>query len=71
MIKSHLMVDQFCLEIKIQMFLNHENILTLFNYFEDRTSLYLVLEYMDEGTLFAHLKKNKRLPEAEVAIKIK
>jgi serine/threonine protein kinase len=31
----------------------------------------LVLEYMEEGTLFAHLKKNKVLPEQEVAVKIK
>lgn len=26
---------------------------------------------MEEGTLFTHLKKNKTLPEGEVAIKIK
>lgn len=71
MIKSHLMVDQFCLEVKLQMFLNHENILTLFSVFDDKTSIYLILEYMEEGTLFAHLKKNKKLPEPEVVIKIK
>ena len=53
------------------MFLNHENILTLFNFFDDLTHIYLVLEYMEEGTLFTHLKKNRKLPEAEVAIKIK
>lgn len=71
MIKTHMMVDQFGLEVKLQMYLNHENILTLFNVFDDKTSLYLVLEYMDEGTLFAHLKKHKKLPEPEVAVKIK
>jgi serine/threonine protein kinase len=26
---------------------------------------------MEDGTLFAHLKKNKTLPEVEVATKIK
>lgn len=26
---------------------------------------------MDEGTLFSHLKKNRKLPEPEVAVKIK
>ena len=71
MIKSHLMIDQFCLEVKLQMFLNHENILTLFNFFDDRTHIYLFLEYMEEGTLFTHLKKNKTLPEAEVAVKVR
>lgn len=71
MIKSHLMVDQFCLEVKLQMFLNHENILTLFHFFDDKTHIYLVLEYMEEGTLFTHLKKSKKLPEAEVAVKVR
>jgi len=56
------MVDQFCLELKLQTFLNHENILTLFTFFDDKTHIYLVLEYMDEGTLFAQLKKNRKLP---------
>lgn len=55
----------------MQTYLNHENILTLFNFFDDKTSIYLVLEYMEEGTLFSHLKKNKTLPEPEVAIKIR
>lgn len=62
MIKSHMMVDQFILELKLQTFLNHENILTLFTSFDDKDSLYLVLQYMEEGTLFTHLKKNKVLP---------
>ena len=71
MIKSHLMVDQFILELKLQAFLNHENILTLFHHFDDTNSIYLVLEYMEEGTLFSQLKKNKTIKEKEVAQKIK
>lgn len=46
MIKSHLMVDQFILELKLQTFLNHQNILTLYTHFDDKSSIYLVLEYM-------------------------
>lgn len=71
MIKSHFMEDQFILELKLQTFLYHENILSLYTHFDDKTSIYLVLEYMEDGTLFSHLKKNRTLPEAEVAIKIK
>lgn len=71
MIRSHLMIDQFILELKLQTFLYHENILTLYTHFDDKESLYLVLEYMEEGTLFSHLKKNKILPEQEVALKIR
>ena len=71
MIKSHSMIDQFILELKLQTYLNHENLLTLYHHFDDKTHIYLVLEYMEEGTLFSHLKKNKTLGEKEVAKKIK
>lgn len=71
MIKSHFMIDQFILELKLQSFLNHQNILSLHTYFDDEKHFYIVLEYMEGGTLFTHLKKNKVLPELEVAIKIR
>lgn len=62
MIRSHLMVDQFILELKIQAFIYHPNVLSLYATFEDKTHVYLLLEYMEEGTLFTHFKKNKTLP---------
>lgn len=62
MIKSHFMEDQFILEMKLQTYLYHENILSLYTHFDDRTHIYLVLEYMEEGTLFSQLKKTKTLP---------
>lgn len=46
MIKSHLMIDQFILELKLQTFLSHSNILTIYTHFEDSKHIYLVLEYM-------------------------
>lgn len=63
MIKSHLMIDQFILELKLQTYLNHQNVLSLYYHFDDSKYIYLVLEYMEGGTLFTHLKKNKVLPE--------
>ena len=46
MIKSHFMVDQFILELKLQTYLNHQNILSLYTHFTDDKHIYLVLEYM-------------------------
>jgi non-specific serine/threonine protein kinase len=65
------MVDQFVLEVKLQSYLYQEYILSLYTLFDDKDSLYLVLEYMDDGTLFAHLKKNRVLGENEVSVMIK
>lgn len=42
-IKSHFMIDQFALELKIQTFLSHENILKIYTQFDDRNYFYLVL----------------------------
>ncbi len=60
-IKSHWMIDQFVLEVKIQQFCNHPNILSLHGVFDDTDNVYILLEYMEEGTLFLHLKKNATL----------
>jgi serine/threonine protein kinase len=67
MIKSHLMIDQLALEIRLQSCLNHKNILGIYGFFDDATHLYIVLEYMEHGTLYSQLKKNKILPEADAA----
>lgn len=47
MIKSHFMIDQFILELKIQSFFNHRNILKIYGFFDDKDSIYLILEYME------------------------
>jgi serine/threonine protein kinase len=63
MIKSHLMIEQLSLEIRLQSCLNHKNILGMYGFFDDKTHLFIVLEYMEQGTLYAQLKKNKILTE--------
>ena len=57
MIKSHMMLDQTALEIRIQSCLSHRNILGMYGFFDDKTHLYIVLEYMDGGTLYNRLKR--------------
>ena len=52
MIKSHMMVDQLALEIRLQSCLQHRNILGMYGFFDDPTYFYIVLEYMEGGTLY-------------------
>ena len=70
MIKSHMMVDQLALEIRLQSCLNHRNVLGMYGFFDDKTYLYIVLEYMDGGTLYEKLKKGK-FSESETAFVIR
>jgi len=66
-----MMEDQLILEIKLQAYLSHPNILKLYTFFSDDKNIYLVLEYMEEGTLFEHLKRRKdRMTEREVSRRI-
>ncbi|XP_069741120.1 aurora kinase C-like isoform X2 [Narcine bancroftii] len=44
-------------EIEIQSHLKHPNILRLYNYFFDRTRIYLMLEYAPGGELYKELQK--------------
>jgi aurora kinase len=59
-IKAHKLENQFVMEMKMQLFFKHPNILKLYGYFHDEESIYLILEFMEEGTLFSKLKKAKR-----------
>jgi serine/threonine protein kinase len=53
------------------MFLNHPNIVQLYGFFDDNTHFYIVMEYMDGGSLFTLIKKNKRLTEEQTADKLR
>lgn len=50
-------------EIIIQRRLLHDNIVRLFSYKEDSQDFYLVLEYVNSGTLFNRIKKSKGMEE--------
>ena len=60
-IKEHKLENQFMMEIKMQIMFNHKNILRLYGFFDDETYIYLILEYMEGGTLFNALKKEKKM----------
>ena len=49
------------------MYLNHPHIIKLFGFFDDKQSIYLILEVGTGGQLFHQLKKNKAMQEVKVA----
>ena len=57
-------------EIKIQSYLNHPHLTSLYGYFHDQEYLYLVLEALPDGSL-QNVKKKKKLSEKESASIIK
>lgn len=52
-------------EIQIQKRIRHPHILKLFQFFEDTSNVYLVLEYCENGSLFNYLKSKKKISEKE------
>lgn len=52
-------------EINIHLRLLHEHIARLFSYHEDNQAFYLILEYVDNGTLFSVIQNNKGVTEQE------
>lgn len=59
------------MEIKMQAFFDHPNILKLYGFFHDEENVYLILEYMEEGTLYSQLKKQKTLNQAQASKKLR
>ncbi len=78
-LKKSEMVTQIKTEIKIMYALNHENIIKLYNHFEDDNYVYLIIEFATgvylnllfnfQGQLWEKLQRaeNTRLPEKQVA----
>ena len=65
--KEEEITEQFTRELKIQMFLNHPNIIKMFGFFDDPEKIYILLEAGTNGQLFKQLKKNQCMPEKKVA----
>ncbi|PVH84933.1 Pkinase-domain-containing protein [Cadophora sp. DSE1049] len=52
-------------EVAIMKLIQHPNIMKLYDIWENRTEIYLVLEFVDNGELFEHISKSGRLDEEE------
>jgi len=60
------MENQVIQEIKIHLFCCHPSVVQLFAILDDSQHIYLVMEYMLDGTLFK-LMHHKKMGEVEVA----
>lgn len=58
-------------EIKLQIFLNHSNIVKLYTIFNDRLYVYLVLEACTEGNLYQFMQNKGKIPEEETSLILK
>ncbi|XP_029490749.1 aurora kinase B-like isoform X1 [Oncorhynchus nerka] len=54
-------------EIEIQSHLRHPNILHFYNYFHDRTRVFLILEYAPRGEMYKELQKCGRFDDQRTA----
>ncbi|CAB1322743.1 unnamed protein product, partial [Coregonus sp. 'balchen'] len=54
-------------EIEIQSHLRHPNILRFYNYFHDRTRVFLILEYAPRGEMYKELQKCGRFDDQRTA----
>ena len=51
-VKEFKMLDQFVKEIRLHSCLDHPNIVKFFGVFDEGNNIYLVMEYLNGGTLF-------------------
>lgn len=58
-------------EIKILKSLDHPNIIKIYEFFVDKINFYIVMEYLDQGDLFALISKSRILKESVVCSIIK
>ena len=59
------MITQLSNEIKISQSLKHDNIIRLYDTFDEDDYIYLVLELAEKGQLYSRLMKKGRFSEEE------
>ena len=68
--KAHIIKEIYTLqiiynEIEIHSRLNHKNIITLYNKYENDTDIYLIMEFANKGNLYNLLQRKKYFKEKE------
>jgi len=66
-VREYQMVEEIRREIRILYQLSHPNIIKMNNHFEDKSNVYLVMEWVGGGDLYKRLCKKKVLTEEETA----
>jgi serine/threonine protein kinase len=70
-IKEENILNQLIRELKIQMFLDHPNIIKLYGFFHDKEAIYLLLELGSSGQLYKVIKERERMSESSTSYTIK
>jgi len=70
-IKEENILNQLIRELKIQMFLDHPNIIKLYGFFHDKDNIYLLLELGSSGQLYKVIKERERMSENSTSYTIK
>jgi serine/threonine protein kinase len=63
---KHNFLHQIRREVEIQSKLEHPNIIRLYGYFQDKTSLFLVEEFAENGALFEYVHAKKKLETPQI-----
>lgn len=69
-IKNNVM-DQFCNEIKIQCYLRHPHLVTLYGIFSDSDNIYLLMELLCDNTLYREMRSQRKHEEDTVSLWLK
>lgn len=64
-------LEQFIRELKIQVFLNHPNIIDIYGFFHDETYFYTLQELGSDGQLYNLISQHKNLTEEATSFIIK
>jgi serine/threonine protein kinase len=66
-VKKYKLEKQMQNEVKIMYSLDHRNVVKLYDHFEDDESIYLIIEFAEEGQLMDKIKKGAKLSEQTIA----
>ena len=57
--------EEILIEVQIMAFLDHPNVINIYEFYENKNYLYIVMELCEGGELFDKIKEFKRFPEKE------
>jgi aurora kinase len=64
------MLKQFIGELKIGLFVSHANVVKTYGIFHDSTFIYVLMEYMEDGSLYRLVRNGCQMDEDEATSKL-
>jgi aurora kinase, other len=69
-IKENKLEEHITREIKVQSYLDHRHLTPIYGFFSDESYVYLIMEYMPDGSLM-QVKKKRKVAEAQVSLYVR